>query len=229
MTAIKKSSVTEQIAEYLRKRIESGDWKVGCLIPSEAKLTAELGVSRSSLRSAISRFAALGILKAEQGKGCYLMSSDVSSRFGTVGVLRHSDYVDIIKVLKFRLLIEPYAAQQCALLPDGQRSHLVDQLAHSLVKMRECVNHREDFVAAATAFHSMIAGACGNELIAFALDEVFSVTPRTAQQMNVAFGYDTGLYFHEKILEAVSLGDGTGARQCMKKHLQTAIDTASAK
>ena len=228
-TTIRKSSVIDQITDYMRGKIESREWKVGCLIPSEIKLSEGLGVSRSSVRSAISRLSALGILRSEQGRGCYLMSDDLSRRFGSVSTLHHSDYVDISKALQFRLLIEPYAAMRCAMLEPGQRSHLVEHLAVSLQQMKASVNRRDAFVAADIEFHNFIASACGNELVAFALEEVFNVTPRTTTQMNVAFGYDMGLFYHEKLLDAISKGDAARAKSLMKKHLQDGIDEISGK
>ncbi|MDD6317357.1 MAG: FCD domain-containing protein [Succinatimonas hippei] len=226
---IRKSSVIDQITDYMRERIEKHEWKVGCIIPSEIKLSEGLGVSRSSVRSAISRLSALGILRSEQGRGCYLMSDDLSRRFGSVGTLRHNDYVDISKALQFRLLIEPYAAYRCAMLDPGARAHLVENLASSFQNMKASVNKRDAFVAADIEFHNFIASACGNELVAFALEEVYTVTPRTSKQMNVAFGYDMGLFYHEKLLDAISKGDAIRARTIMTKHLQEGLDEISGK
>ena len=43
-------NITQQVIEYIKDNIESGNWKVGEKIPSENELTAFLGVSRSSVR-----------------------------------------------------------------------------------------------------------------------------------------------------------------------------------
>lgn len=221
----KKPSVTEQVMDYLRTQIESGEWKIGQLIPSEARLCETLGVSRSSVRTALSRFAALGILHSEQGRGSYLCSDDVASRFDNIESLQYRDFVDIFKVLQFRLLIEPYAAYECARLEKGALAHLVEGLASHYVAMQQSVNDRHAFVTADMAFHTLIASSCGNELVSLALSDVIGVTPRTNEQMNVAFGYDTGIYHHGRLLEALSHGNAELAKSCMYEHLKSAIDS----
>lgn len=224
----KKPSVTDQIIDYLRSKIESGEWKVGQLIPSEASLCETLGVSRSSVRIALSRFAALGILHAEQGRGSFLCSDDVSSRFANIESLQYRDFVDILKVLQFRLLIEPFAAFECAQLEKGALAHLVEGLAKHYVAMQESVNNRHAFVTADMAFHALIASSCGNELVSLALSDVIGVTPRTNEQMNVAFGYETGIYHHGRLLDALSKGNAELAKQYMYDHLSSAIDSVIA-
>ena len=222
---IKKNSISEEITAYLTLQIESGAWKIGQLIPSEAKLCETLSVSRSSLRSALSKFAALGILHTEQGIGSVLQSNDVSNRFSKIDSLQYSDYVDIAKVLRFRLLIEPYAAECCAMLENGQLSLLVEELAHLYLKMQQSINDRQTFVDADLLFHSRIASSCGNELLAFSFDEVISVSKRTNEQMNVAFGYDTGIYHHGRILEALRNADPQNAKRYMQEHLSSALES----
>ena len=53
---IKRVNVTSQVVDYLKKNIESGNWTVGEKIPSENQMTEELGVSRSSIRTALSQY-----------------------------------------------------------------------------------------------------------------------------------------------------------------------------
>ena len=76
---IKSVSITNQVVEYLKENIESGDWVVGDKIPSENKLVEELGVSRSSIRTAVQYLIGLGVLKSYQGKGTYLVNSQVEN------------------------------------------------------------------------------------------------------------------------------------------------------
>ena len=50
---IKTVNITDQVVEYLKENIESGKWNIGEKIPSENQMVMELGVSRSSIRSAL--------------------------------------------------------------------------------------------------------------------------------------------------------------------------------
>ena len=55
-----RGKVTAGIVRYLRKNIQDGAWRPGDRIPSENELCAALGVSRVSVRSALSQMTALG-------------------------------------------------------------------------------------------------------------------------------------------------------------------------
>ena len=229
MAVIKKSSVTSQISDYIRSKIESGEWKVGELIPSETVLTKELGVSRASLRTVISRFSALGILKPEQGKGCFLKTSDVRQHMENFSRLTHSDYIDISKLLSFRLMIEPNASEMCAGLDSEKHSELIAKLKESLEDMRESVDDRENFIKADLQFHKLLGFACGNELIGMALSDVFGATEKSAKDTNQIFGYEHGLKFHKRILEAIEKKDPKAAKKAMEQHLKDALEKISDK
>ncbi|MCR5536299.1 MAG: FCD domain-containing protein [Succinivibrio sp.] len=229
MTVIKRTSVTAQISDYLRSQIESGVWKVGEQIPSETVMTKELGVSRASLRTVISRFSALGILKAEQGKGCYLMTNDVRSTKDSFSSLSHRDYIDINKLLSFRLLIEPYAARMCASLKNKAHAELIAKLQKSLKHMQDSVDNPQNFIQADLEFHKIVGFACGNELIGLALTDVFAATVKVAQDTNLVFGFEHGLVHHQRIIAAIESHDAEAAWEAMTLHLQDALDKISDK
>ena len=57
---IKTVNITDQVVEYLKENIESGKWNIGEKIPSENQMVMELGVSRSSIRSALQYLIGIG-------------------------------------------------------------------------------------------------------------------------------------------------------------------------
>jgi DNA-binding GntR family transcriptional regulator len=61
-----------QLAETLRQRIVDGEYPVGTKIPSEAKLTAESGASRTTVRQALITLQNQGLLRAESGVGYFV-------------------------------------------------------------------------------------------------------------------------------------------------------------
>jgi GntR family transcriptional regulator len=63
-----------QVEEKIRAAISSGHWKVGTRIPSENELSRSFGVSRVTLRTAISNLEKEGLLLKLQGKGTYITS-----------------------------------------------------------------------------------------------------------------------------------------------------------
>lgn len=65
-------SLHENVSEYILDKISSGEWKKGEMIPKEVDLCEQLGVSRSTVRTAMSRLVNDGYLNRVKGKGTYV-------------------------------------------------------------------------------------------------------------------------------------------------------------
>jgi GntR family transcriptional regulator len=66
------ASLGAQIADFLRDRILSGEWEPGRFLPAEEALAADLGVSRSPVRDAMSRLEAEGLIVIQRPRGTYV-------------------------------------------------------------------------------------------------------------------------------------------------------------
>lgn len=71
---IRPKTLTEQVNLILRERIHDKTYPPGGRLPSEVELSEEFGVSRSTIRSALSRLAAEGLLLRKHGNGTYINS-----------------------------------------------------------------------------------------------------------------------------------------------------------
>ena len=67
----RKPSLTEQTKAHIKQRILNGDFE-GERIPSETELAQELGVSRTTIRDALSRLENEGVVYRKQGSGTYV-------------------------------------------------------------------------------------------------------------------------------------------------------------
>lgn len=72
MLVERRRSVASQATTILAERIRSQIYAPGSRLPSESELAAELGVSRASVRSALARLAAEGMVLRKQGDGTYV-------------------------------------------------------------------------------------------------------------------------------------------------------------
>ncbi|MBG0814993.1 GntR family transcriptional regulator [Planomonospora sp. ID82291] len=61
-----------QLAERLRARIDAGDLRPGDQIPSEAELGEEFGVSRNTVRLAVTALANEGLIESRAGRGTFV-------------------------------------------------------------------------------------------------------------------------------------------------------------
>lgn len=73
-TAIERNGLAlyAQLDNQIRQRILSGEWPVGSMIPPEPKLCEIFQVSRITVRHALSRLAAEGLIAREQGRGTFV-------------------------------------------------------------------------------------------------------------------------------------------------------------
>lgn len=69
---IEKLNLSDIIASEIKDRIINNIWKVGDKIPSENKLSEEFEVNRLTIRLAINKLNALGVLETKTGEGTYV-------------------------------------------------------------------------------------------------------------------------------------------------------------
>jgi GntR family transcriptional regulator len=74
-----------QLEDELRRRIEAGEFSPDSPIPSEHRLEVMYGVSRITVREAISRLVSVGYLRKERGKGTFVQAlRKIDERIGRV-------------------------------------------------------------------------------------------------------------------------------------------------
>lgn len=216
-------NATSRTVGYIRKNIESGSWPVGSKIPSENELCQELGVSRISVRSALSQFIALRILKSEHGKGTFVISNNLDVMGNTSHALPTA-YRDIRQLLQFRQMIEPAIARLAA---ENADDALIKQLDELFKKMLESVGDTNQFVSYDMQFHVALCSATKNEIAVSVMSNIFQSNQEVHHRLNSAVGYYGGIYYHSLILEAVRKHNGAKAEQLMREHLQKSIDELS--
>lgn len=60
--------IYRQLADILRRKITSGEWEPGRNLPAEADLGHEYGVSQASVRRALTRLRADGLVVRQRGR-----------------------------------------------------------------------------------------------------------------------------------------------------------------
>mgnify|MGYP000044242605 CR=1 FL=1 len=218
---ISHSNITEQIIQYFKENINSGNWTVGERIPSENQLRETLGVSRASIRTAIQHLVGIGVLESRQGKGTFLLDDQVDERPEGEMKITSEDCKNIEKVLEFRRIVESEASYLAA---QNRTDQLVKNLWKHLKNMSENEGRRDRFVTADIAFHEEICKASQNPLLEKTLLKVFEETRKNHNQMNELFGYRDGIYYHTLISTAIANGDAMKAKELMYEHLQNAIN-----
>ncbi|MBA2284058.1 MAG: GntR family transcriptional regulator [Ktedonobacteraceae bacterium] len=122
-----------QIKEIILRRINEGIWSPGAAIPSEPELCAEFGVSRITIRRAISDLTYDGKVYTIQGKGTFVArpkveESFVQSAFGIYEDFRRRGLTLTTTVLQQKVIPVPEVAQDRLKLHPHDRVHMIMRL-----------------------------------------------------------------------------------------------------
>lgn len=218
---IQKNNVTEQVLEYYKQQIRERKWVMGEKIPSENQLSAQLGVSRASIRSVVKELTGIGVLESVHGKGTFLIDNQLDTLNNTEYKITAEDCQDMEKVLEFRRIVEP---ESCYLATIRMTDEAMTELEATLVDMRGNTLDSLKFVEADLRFHRTISKLTDNPLVEKSMNRIFEENHQDHEKMNHVFGYQDGIYYHTMILEAMRRGDAKRAKGIMYDHMQHGVD-----
>ncbi len=99
-------AVPQYAVDAIRRLIETEGYAPGAALPAQRELAERLGVSRASLREALSTLSALGLVSVQPGRGVYVQAAT-----GTVdGHWPFADEVTAAHVFQLRFALEGFAA-----------------------------------------------------------------------------------------------------------------------
>lgn len=108
MNFIQPKTIARQVDEILLERIRAGLYPPGARMPSESELSEELGVSRATVRTALAKLAANGLILKRQGDGTYVnaRAHEASAQCGNLW-----DLVQLIEGNGYKSSIHPLGMQ----------------------------------------------------------------------------------------------------------------------
>ena len=204
-------TLVSKIAKTLRSSILNGEFLQGEKLPSEAKLTAQHGVSRTVIREAIAALRSDGLVEARQGAGVFVLKSKSNAQN-----LDKATLFSILELLEFRAPLETEAAGLAAV----RRSPTQEEaIFNSHADFLTCIEQNQPTSQADYALHIAIAEATNNPLFYNFIEkygeDVFSQFEADIDQQLLKQIYQE----HELIVSAISIGDAATAKQAMKSHL----------
>jgi len=141
-----KRKPLRQIAyEYIKEKIVSGEWPGGRFI-SERELQAELGMSKTPIRSALDRLESTGLVVLHPNQGAEI--AELAPR-------------TIFEIYELRKALETYAAREIAGKMDARFFRGMDDI---LERQKRAVDRTDiaEYVRQDRAFHAQIVAGLGN-------------------------------------------------------------------
>jgi DNA-binding FadR family transcriptional regulator len=215
------NSLAQAVVTHISRMIEDGRIKPGEKIPSEAEIIAELGVSRSVVREAVSHLQAAGMVETFQGKGTFAMAG-TPQRMGLDPDSVETMH-DVLAVLELRIMLE---AESAGLAASRATEAQLAQVQAALENFMECCRAGGETAEADTSFHLAIAQASNNRYLFDTLNHLGRhFLPRT-RLLTAKLSRDAPSVFiervmreHEDIFNAIARHDPESARAAMRTHL----------
>jgi GntR family transcriptional regulator, galactonate operon transcriptional repressor len=211
----RKRNLFAHALDDIGSRIVRGDFQPGAILPNEAELGTELGISRSVVREAVKSLAAKGLLEARPRVGTRVLPSkhwnlldlDVLSwRYAAMPRMQF-----FRELFELRRMIEPPAAALAAerATEDDRRT-----LAEAYRAMTDASPGSQAAIEADVRFHSAILAAGHNDLL-------LQMSPLIGVGLLVSFrissrSFDIFLPLHERVLDAIFAGGAEDARAAME-------------
>jgi GntR family transcriptional repressor for pyruvate dehydrogenase complex len=224
MTERIPSGLPERIYSEILNRILEGEYKEGEKLPTEHALANRFSTSRPTVREALARLRADGIISTRQGSGTTVARRPDPnvSRFAPLETLS-----DIRRCYEFRIIMESGAAALAAEKADDNDIATIAATWETLQQVIESngIGANDDY-----AFHSAVARASKNQffitMLSFIQEQVvFSMNlSRNLSLLKTVERQRLVQTEHSVVLDAIRARDPDGAAEAMRVHLNNALD-----
>jgi len=212
-----RKAAPRHVSDHLQQLILRGGLRPGDRLPSQRELSLQLGVSRPSLREAMTMLETMGLVTIRVGSG-----ADVAPLEDRAPLWRFSDRCSPRDVYEARYGLESYAARLAARAPDAGG---VARLAACVEAMRAALR-KQDFVAMADAdarFHDLLFELCGNPVLAGMYRPVRDLMVETQRLPMIRWTrMQETVREHADLLSNIEARNEAGAEEAMKRHIRSA-------
>ncbi|MCI3275373.1 FadR/GntR family transcriptional regulator [Streptomyces cylindrosporus] len=223
---VRVTSAVDEVSDRLLTAIAVGDFLPGERLPPERELTGLLRVSRPTVREAVARLQALGVIEIRRGRsgGAFVRDSWTTSSAAAVRRTLLPRWEEFEQLFDLRGLVEGMVAATAA---RRRRPEDLEAMRAALSAHLSATTPREE-QAADSAFHQSICAATRNPQIALLSRDLltrislgFPVEP---------WGRGERTHFHRagsdhtSLYEAVAAGEPERAEEIARRHFMISAE-----
>lgn len=220
MPQVKRQKLADAVLDEVRNMIRRGELNEGDKLPNQIDLAAQLGVSRTSLREAISMLSLLGAVEQRPRYGTVLISkyNVLNSKVVTPPLM--SDSKAALELIEARKAVEIAAAELAAINATHDQIEklktIVSDMESSLKKGKS-----QKYIELDIAFHLQVAKSANNRFITYFYGNMQGYIEQYIQEcLNLLPNMQKiSLNFHRKITKAIKDRDPKSAVSAMKDHI----------
>ena len=216
---IQKINAVEQVFDQMQSLLIDGTWHPGDKLPSENDLSAAFGVSRMTIRQAMQKLKALGLIETRTGSGSYVCEVNPEDSLNELIPLMYIGSPSQIHVFQFREMIESESVR-IATPSAGEKD--LKKLEDQLTRMNNAAaeDNIKLFSQYDLKFHMTIVKMTGNPLMIKAYDILRNVLMESMDNVIEKMKYKSALDYHQKILDAMKQKDAVRAEDLMREHIR---------
>ena len=219
----KKIRLSEKTADRLLEIIvDEHRYEPGGKLPNENELSADMGISRTTLREAISFLVAQGVLEIRRGKGTFVSPGLPESDLGLSSLAELRSRGRAKDLFEMRLIFEP---ETVALACQRATDEELEQIRRKGEWVEQVAAEGGNWPQADQEFHMALIKASHNEymrrlypILNSTVDEIVQLSRNRANMQEVA------LNDNRMILEFLMRRDAAGARHAMSIHMRHLIN-----
>jgi GntR family transcriptional repressor for pyruvate dehydrogenase complex len=226
---VKRKRIYEDIAEQLEEAILTGELNPGEKLPSEKELAKMFGVSKASIRQALTVLEIKGIIERKQGVATYRTVDNqppVNSNESDNDNFMVTDVVQIVlnvpkgllsEPLESRRIIEPNLAKLAAKRADEEDLAEIERV---LQIQAEAIEEGRYSTDEDSQFHFAVAKAAKNSMMLTVLETLHGLLHKSRETSHMARGAEEQAYKeHKRIFEAIKSRSSDDAYDLMLAHL----------
>lgn len=218
--AVKRMGISDSVYDQMLGMIASGAWSEGSKIPSENELKELFQVSRNTVRQAIQKMSALGIVEAKQGEGTFVRKIDTSFYLNILIPTAFLGNESCIDILEFEKSIQVESVKQAARKATREE---IEGLQKYIVQMEQ-ENDPDAFFECDNEYHIYLSKITHNEMFYKSMTLIKEILRGNLREVVVRYGTRESIDYHKKIYQYLIDGDEAHAAQLMDEHMQVILD-----
>jgi len=220
---VKQPKISDVIMQEIETMILEGSLKPGQRLPSERELAVQFEVSRPSLREAVQKLVAKGLLVSRQGGGTFV-SEEVGSAFGDPLMALFASHPEAqYDLLEFRHALEGVIAYYAALRSTEADRQAIQRTYEELEGYHKTKEFEKE-VQADLDFHLRIAEATHNMVLLHAMRALLQLIKKNIminlEHIYPRRGHRAKIHGqHRVLMDAIFAGKPEEARNAAHEHL----------
>jgi GntR family transcriptional regulator, transcriptional repressor for pyruvate dehydrogenase complex len=213
-----RTSLTEEVTQYIVSLVENGEIKPGEKLPSERELSQQLSMSRSCVREALQALSMMRLIDIRPGRGAYVRSTLPEEVIDSNVLSRLIEGDSLRELAEARRILEVEIARLAAV---RRTEDDLQELQRSLAVAKSENTSVAQLIASDLNFHLQIAKATHNEVLLKVFSTIFPLLGESrARVHDFAGARQNILEFHRVICEAIEKRDASTASTTMAQHLE---------